>query len=106
MTFKRTKEDFICEHCKRGVVGDGYTNHCPFCLWSRHVDKDPGDREEACRGMMEPWDIEPKNGGFRIIHKCTVCGFERPSPFRMDDSLDAFTEIARKSAKRREDSLR
>ena len=31
-----------------------YTNHCPRCLYSKHVDINPGDRAEQCDGMMEP----------------------------------------------------
>ncbi|MFA6992594.1 MAG: RNHCP domain-containing protein, partial [Candidatus Gracilibacteria bacterium] len=36
--FSRTIEDFVCEKCGAKVKGDGYTNHCPKCLWSKHVD--------------------------------------------------------------------
>lgn len=38
--FTRVIEDFICENCGTEVKGNGYTNHCPKCLWSKHVDKD------------------------------------------------------------------
>lgn len=24
----------MCEHCSAEVLGTGYTNHCPKCLWS------------------------------------------------------------------------
>ncbi|HCR42265.1 TPA: hypothetical protein DIV45_02815, partial [Patescibacteria group bacterium] len=36
--FIRTKEDFTCENCGHRVKGSGYTNHCPKCLYSQHVD--------------------------------------------------------------------
>ncbi|HLL91284.1 MAG TPA: RNHCP domain-containing protein, partial [Tepidisphaeraceae bacterium] len=52
--FTRQVEDFTCGHCGRSVRGNGYTNHCPGCLWSRHVDVNPGDRAAACGGLMEP----------------------------------------------------
>ncbi len=106
MTFKRTKEDFTCEHCGALILGNGYTNHCSQCLWSKHVDKDPGDREELCKGMMEPWEVESKSGGFRIVHRCVACGFTRPSPFLMEDNIEAFGKALREAAKRREDLLR
>jgi RNHCP domain len=106
MSFKRTKEDFTCENCGAEVVGDGYTDHCSVCLWSKHVDVDPGDREATCGGMMEPWDIEPKASGFRVISRCTICGFERPSPIKTTDNIEAFAQLAKKAAKRKEDSLR
>lgn len=60
--FKRTKEDFIGESCGFKVRGDGYTNHCPNCLWGKHVDVNPGDRQSDCRGMMEPVGVEMKKG--------------------------------------------
>ena len=56
--FVRRREDFVCEHCGTKVVGDGYTNHCPKCLWSKHVDIMPGDRAEDCQGLMRPIDIK------------------------------------------------
>ncbi|MEK7158524.1 MAG: RNHCP domain-containing protein, partial [Patescibacteria group bacterium] len=43
-TFQRRVEDFTCESCGAQVTGDGYTNHCPQCLVSKHVDVYPGDR--------------------------------------------------------------
>ena len=39
MTFIRKTEDFICENCGAVVVGNGYTNHCPACLYSKHVEE-------------------------------------------------------------------
>lgn len=74
MSFKRTKEDFVCEHCGADVVGTGYTNHCPKCLWSKHVDIDPGDRAATCGGMMEPLALEGSTPKYRIVQKCVVCG--------------------------------
>lgn len=106
MTFKKTKENFVCEHCGAEVVGDGYTNHCPKCLWSKHVDIDPGDRKASCGGMMEPYDAENHHGVFRVIHKCLVCGVERPSPVVPQDDFEVVLDVAKKAAKRKEDLLR
>ena len=58
--FQRKKENFVCEHCGQEVIGNGYTNHCPSCLHSKHVDINPGDRAETCGGLMEPVDLELK----------------------------------------------
>ena len=38
LKFKRKKENFVCENCGAEVKGDGFTNHCPKCLYSKHVD--------------------------------------------------------------------
>ena len=74
MGFKRTKEDFKCFKCGQEILGNGYTNHCPHCLWSLHVDIEPGDRLNPCGGKMEPIGLETDSGEFRLIHKCLNCG--------------------------------
>lgn len=72
--FKRKFEDFVCDMCGTSVSGSGYTNHCPNCLWSKHVDINPGDRENPCRGLMKPVGLDQKSGEFVVIHKCVKCG--------------------------------
>ncbi len=72
--FTRRQEDFTCLHCGTPVRGTGYTNHCPHCLWSRHVDVTPGDRAAACGGAMEP--VGALSEGFRyvVVQRCLACG--------------------------------
>jgi len=74
--FQRKIEDFVCENCGEKIKGNGYTNHCPFCLWSKHVDINPGDRQSPCRGLMEPIGIEIKSGDKTIYYQCQKCGFK------------------------------
>jgi len=96
MTFVRKQEDFICERCGAKVVGNGYTNHCPKCLWSKHVDIEPGDRASSCGGMMEPVGIEGATGkGYRIRHVCTKCRHEKMNYASADDSPDALVLLAK-----------
>ncbi|MDR0423029.1 MAG: RNHCP domain-containing protein, partial [Rickettsiales bacterium] len=68
--FIKKVENFVCEQCGFEVLGSGYTNHCPNCLYSKHVDINPGDRLCECEGLMLPIDIEQKGGKFIIVHKC------------------------------------
>jgi len=76
------------------VTGNGYTNHCPRCLWSRDVDNCPGDRQSSCGGMMRPMEIESSgNNDFIVIHKCEKCGKTRRQRTAENDSLDAILEI-------------
>jgi predicted Zn-ribbon and HTH transcriptional regulator len=96
--FTRTVEDFTCEHCGFEVVGNGYTNHCPKCLWSKHVDKNPGDRLETCGGMMEPVRTEKEGKRDLVVQKCMKCGFERRNELKSDDNFDSFITIAKKTA--------
>ncbi len=92
--FQRRKEDFICEHCGAKVVGSGYTNHCPRCLWSKHVDINPGDREADCGGMMRPVGLEIKGGRKVILHRCEKCGFERKNEAARDDDADELVRLS------------
>lgn len=76
--FTRKREDFVCLHCGAHVSGNGYTDHCPVCLWSRHVDKKPGDRLEQCGGAMKPVSAECNRAGtFTIYYLCLKCGMRR-----------------------------
>lgn len=100
MSFTRTIEDFTCEHCGTEVLGTGYTNHCPKCLWSKHVDKDPGDRAESCNGMMEPIRIEGSATEPRIIHHCSKCGLERVVKSSENDDPAAVLACAQRAADR------
>ena len=94
LQFIKNKEDFICEMCKREVKGDGYTNHCPECLWSKHVDVNPGDRAESCGGMMEPIAVEVKSGEYTILHKCVKCGFERKNKAVKADNFQMLVQVS------------
>lgn len=88
----------MCEHCGAEVQGGGYTNHCPKCLYSKHVDKDPGDRAESCGGLMEPIRIEGPATEPRIIHRCVKCGIERPVNASASDDRDAIIACAQRAA--------
>jgi hypothetical protein len=77
----------------------GYRNHCPACLYSKHVDIRPGDRAEDCGGLMRPRRLEHRSGkGWVIVHECVVCGFMRPNkvadtPHGGDD-IDALAALS------------
>ena len=92
--FQRKIEDFVCENCGREVKGNGYTNHCPKCLWSKHVDVNPGDRKEKCGGMMLPAGIRLKGGENIINHKCVKCGFERSNKVGVSDDFNAVVKAS------------
>ena len=95
MTFTRNTENFVCEHCGAFNVGNGYTNHCPHCLWSRHVDKYPGDRADSCGGMMRPAALSGSSPKYRILHICEICRHERLNKVQAEDSSEALLELAR-----------
>lgn len=92
--FIKTVENFTCAHCGAWVCGDGYTNHCPKCLWSRHVDENPGDRESKCGGMMAPISATPSGDGYIITHKCEKCGKTIRQHASEKDDIDAIISIS------------
>ncbi|MCK5021919.1 MAG: RNHCP domain-containing protein [Candidatus Pacebacteria bacterium] len=91
--FQRKIEDFICENCKEEIKGDGYTNHCPFCLWSKHVDINPGDRASDCRGMMKAVKINKKSDEYIITHRCLKCGYEKNNKVSKKDNFDELLKL-------------
>src|SRR5512138_3138128 len=101
--------DFKCAHC--GVIvssahflsGVNNRNHCPYCLWSCHLDLYvAGDRLSACKGQMKPVGLAMKNGRNKyrldqrgelmLIHQCIECGSLSINRIAADD--DSATIIA------------
>lgn len=97
--FQRTIEDFICENCGAKVQGDGYTNHCPICLWSKHVDINPGDRENICGGLMKPIDAFFESQNWYLIQKCQKCKEEKKIKISQDDNIAVVKSILKLKAK-------
>lgn len=87
--FQKKKEDFVCGHCAAEVIGNGFTNHCPKCLWSKHVDVFPGDRGSACGGMMKLIKLESLNNTYILTHRCEKCGYEKRNKMAPEDDFDA-----------------
>ena len=96
--FKKTTENFTCENCGEGIIGTGYTNHCPHCLWSKHVDNDPGDRANECGGLMCPIGTEENGGEWRVIQKCQKCGKIHKNKLSVEDKFDKVVAIQKTKA--------
>jgi rubrerythrin len=94
--FQKKKEDFVCEYCGKEVKGSGYTNHCPYCLWSKHVDIFPGDRLEDCGGLMEPVLVEKQKDKYVLTHRCRKCGYQKKNKVDKDDNFDKVIELSKK----------
>ena len=96
--FKVIDEEFVCENCGKKVPKLGYScrNHCPFCLYSKHVDIEPGDRAQTCHGLLEPIGIEKNKKGYIIIFKCKKCGEIRKNKVAEDDDIDKIIELSAK----------
>ena len=82
---------------KLAAAGSDHRNHCPNCLYSLHVDIEPGDRESDCGGHMEPVAVWVRNKGeWAIIHRCKMCGGFSSNRVAADDNPMKLMSIAMK----------
>lgn len=96
--FTMIDEEFICENCGRKVSKLNYTarDHCPFCLYSKHVDILPGDRSNTCQGLLKPIDVEKFKDTYKIIYQCEKCHQQHKNIIATDDNYDEILEIMKK----------
>ena len=101
--------DFRCAHCGHIVSsahwlsGVNNRNHCPYCLWSRHLDLyAAGDRLSACKAPMQPVALTTKpsrnkyshgRGELMLVHLCTDCGNVSINRIAADDDASTLLEI-------------
>ncbi len=106
--------DFTCLHCRVYVTANPLVcrvhnrNHCPLCLWSRHMDlHKAGDRLAACRAPMRPIGLTLKKsaqkygqpqGELMLIHACTECGAISINRIAADDDNDTIFQVFQASA--------
>ena len=100
---KEENRGFTCMHCRQDVnplPTGSCRNHCPYCLWSLHLDEVPGDRASACHGPMRPIGIDYRSAkGFGVVHRCERCGVERRNKAAPDD-IDALIELMARAARK------
>ncbi|HMO59848.1 MAG TPA: RNHCP domain-containing protein [Roseiflexaceae bacterium] len=105
-----SEERFRCRHCGMEVICDPLLagvhnrNHCPYCLWSRHMDgRIAGDRRAGCRAPMEPIGLTAKRsrnkysseqrGELMLVHRCSLCGKLAINRIAADDSTAVIGEL-------------
>ncbi|MBN2388248.1 MAG: RNHCP domain-containing protein [Anaerolineales bacterium] len=110
----RRDGDFQCIHCHNLVpsaaawAGVQHRNHCPYCLWSRHVDLYwAGDRLSACKAGMWPVGLTAKQrvdrygrsipGELMLIHACVECNGVAINRIAADDHVAILLEIFQRS---------
>jgi hypothetical protein len=101
--------DFKCGHClafvssSHQLSGVHNRNHCPYCLWSCHLDLyAAGDRLSACKAGMKPIGLTMKpgrnkyrpesRGELMLIHECVECSSLSINRIAADD--DSLTILA------------
>jgi DNA-directed RNA polymerase subunit RPC12/RpoP len=108
MSRPQTTGDFKCAHCGHIVSsahwlsGVQNRNHCPYCLWSRHLDLyAAGDRLSACKAPMQPVALTCKRsrnkysrgrGELMLVHLCTGCGEVSINRIAADDDAETLLE--------------
>ena len=97
MWFIMINEEFECENCFQKVSPhpeSSARNHCPFCLFSKHLDDIfPWDRLSECNSLMEVVDLDyKKNKWYMIKHRCTKCGKEILNKLASDDNFLEFSK--------------
>lgn len=107
---KHREKGFNCLHCNNYVSTESFIsgvqnrNHCPYCLWSRHVDSRlAGDRLAACKAQMKPVGLTLKRvhkkypqkaqGELMLIHQCVVCGKVSINRIAADDDTQTVVEV-------------
>ena len=111
--YPASTSDFICGHCHNFVsaaislAGVLNRNHCPYCLWSRHLDLyTGGDRLCACKGAMRPIALTlkrtnnkyaPRQGELMLVHHCQECGALSINRIAADDDNERLWELYRRS---------
>ena len=95
--FPKIDEEFSCEECGEHVEPFVYTcrDHCTRCLYSKHVDKNPGDRLEECKGNLVPISVmdNPKKG-YVITYRCDKCGAIRKNIAAKDDNMKLIIKLS------------
>ena len=106
--------DFKCGHCHAHVSsvhflsGVNNRNHCPYCLWSCHLDLyAAGDRLSACKGQMKPIGLTLKmgrnkyrreaGGELMLVHQCVDCGTLSINRIAADDDTDSILDVFQSS---------
>ena len=95
--FTMRDESFTCENCHKEVKPLGYTarDHCPYCLYSKHVDINPGDRQNTCLGMLKPIGIEKYKDTYKILYTCEKCHKPHKNIIAKDDDMNEIINISK-----------
>ena len=98
--FFKNDNEFVCENCGKLVGKLNYTtrDHCPYCLYSKHVDINPGDRANPCKGLLKPIGIEKYKDTYKILYKCEKCHELHKNVMANDDDMNMIIEISKNNS--------
>lgn len=102
MGFTKKDESFVCINCSRKVEKLKYTSrdHCNHCLYSLHVDIEPGDRLNKCKGTLTPINVITSSKKGKVIeYRCSKCKATVRNIAAEDDNLDAIYKVIEEYSK-------
>lgn len=94
--FIQRNESFECVQCGKIVAPhpSSSRDHCPYCLTGLHVDNEPGDRANQCRGILEPIGLEVKSGKQQIVYRCEHCHLVIKNIVAPDDDTQLIINVS------------
>ena len=94
--FYKKDEPFTCLNCGKEVSPLGYTtrDHCPYCLYYIHIDINPGDRKNPCKGLLKPIEIEKYKDTYKIIYQCQTCKEIHKNIMSKDDNYEEIIKVS------------
>lgn len=97
--FFKNNESFVCVNCGKTVEKHLTTSrdHCNFCLYGLHVDINPGDRLNTCKGLLKPIGLKISNGKTQIVYNCQKCSARVYCIASKDDDTNKIIELSNKS---------
>ena len=115
--------EFTCAHCgylvsaAHSLSGVNNRNHCPYCLWSCHLDLfAAGDRLSACKGLMKPIGLTTKKsrnkyrlearGELMLTHECADCGSLSINRIAADDDSESILTVFQDSLRQSHQKFR
>ena len=108
---KRLVGTLNCGNCGQefslSVPKGTHRDHCPYCLYSVHIDNKPGDRNAWCgSGTHDDWTpsklvpiktITAKNGNFSIVYQCEKCNAKKVNKAAADDNSEELSKLPHES---------
>jgi len=87
--FIKNNQSFFCTHCSKfvDIHLSSSRDHCNHCLWGLHVDINPGDRSNKCKGLLKPIGIRKYKNKEQIVYDCLLCSKRVFCIISKDDNL-------------------
>lgn len=95
--FTQNNQSFTCISCGKYVEKhpSSSRDHCTHCLTGLHVDINPGDRLNTCRGILKPVGLKVSSSKSQIVYSCEKCLNQIFCIVAPDDNNDRIVELSK-----------